>query len=296
MMQSKRWFVIGVAGLCLGLAGCGQGTVAEPVKNAEVRQADLDVPYVPTPYVVVDEMLRLANLGKGDVLYDLGSGDGRIVITAAKRYGAHGIGIELDPRRIAESETNAQRAGVVGRVRFIQGDLFEADLSQASAVTLYLLSSVNERLRPKLLKELRPGTPVISHTFSMGEWEPDKIVKADGHDVFLWIIPAHAEGTWDLTADSAVATQRFVLSFSQTFQKVTGTAYIDGRQLPVEEGRIMGDQVVFSIPLPVRGVTTVRNFIGRIDGDAMQGVMDDSESGEETAWIARRLTSVVGRF
>ncbi len=295
-MQSRRWVVIGVTGFYLWLTGCGQGVVTEPVESVEVRQADLDVPYVPTPYAVVDEMLRLANLGKDDVLYDLGSGDGRIVITAAKQYGARGVGIDLDPRRIAESEANARRAGVAGRVRFIQGDLFKADLSQASAVTLYLLSSVNERLRPKLLKELRPGTPVISHTFAMGEWEPDKTVKVNGHNVFLWIIPAHAEGTWDFTAESGVAVQRFVLSFSQTFQKVTGTAYIDGRQLPVEEGRIMGDRVVFSIPSPTKGVTAIWNFIGRIDGDAMQVIMDDPDSGEETVWTAHRLTSMVGRY
>lgn len=295
-MQSRRWFVIGVTCLCLGLAGCGQGRVTEPVRHAEVRQADLDVPYVPTPYAVVDEMLRLANLDKDDVLYDLGSGDGRIVITAAKRYGVHGIGIDLDPQRIAESEANAQRAGVAGRVQFIQDDLFEADLSQASAVTLYLLSSVNERLRPKLLKELRPGTPVVSHTFTMGDWEPDKTVKVNGHNVFLWIIPAHAEGTWDFTAESVVAVQRFVLNFSQTFQKVTGTAYIDGRQLPVEEGRIMGDRVVFSVPRPIEGVTTLWSFIGRIDGDAMQGVMHDPGSSEKTMWTAQRLTAMVGRY
>lgn len=270
--------------------------VSEPVKSAEVRQAELDVPYVPTPHAVVDEMLRLAGLDEDDVLYDLGSGDGRIVITAAKRYGAHGVGIELDPRRVAESETNARRAGVDGRVRFVQGDLFEADLSQASAVTLYLLGSVNERLRPKLLGELRPGTPVISHTFSMGEWEPDKTVRVDRHDIFLWIIPAHADGAWDFTVESDTAMQRFVLNVSQTFQKISGTAYIDGRRLPVEEGRILGDRVAFSVPLEAGGATTVRSFIGRIDGDAMEGIMNDPYDSEETVWTAHRLTSMVGRF
>ncbi|HEV3471257.1 MAG TPA: class I SAM-dependent methyltransferase [Pyrinomonadaceae bacterium] len=149
-----------------------------------------DVPYVPTPQAVVDEMLKLAEVGKGDVVYDLGCGDGRIVITAAKRYGARGVGIDIDPERIKESEANAVQAGVTDRVKFMVQDLFEADFKEATVVTLYLLPSINLKLRPKLLADLKPGTRVVSHAFDMGDWKPDKTSEADGRPVYLWVVPA----------------------------------------------------------------------------------------------------------
>ncbi len=149
----------------------------------------LDVPYVPTPQRVVDRMLQLANVKKGETLYDLGSGDGRIVITAAKQYGARGIGIDLDPARIREARSNAQKAGVSEQVRFIAGDLFKADLSGANVVTLYLLNSVNRDLRPQLWKQLRVGTRVVSHAFDMGsEWPPEKAEDVDGRTIYYWTI------------------------------------------------------------------------------------------------------------
>jgi hypothetical protein len=163
----------------------------EDLESAAVRK---DVPYVPTPYATVDEMLRMARISSKDLLYDLGSGDGRIVITAAKDHGARGIGIDIDPQRISEANENAEAAGVTDRVRFVQGDLFQTNLSEATAVTLYLLRSVNLRLRPKLLEELRPGTPVVSHDFDMGEWAPDEEKRVGGDQLYLWIIPARIDG------------------------------------------------------------------------------------------------------
>jgi SAM-dependent methyltransferase len=151
-----------------------------------------DVPYVPTPQAVVDEMLKLAEVGKSDVVYDLGCGDGRIVITAAKQYGARGVGIDIDPERIKESNANAQKAGVADRVKFIQQDLFEADFKEATVVTLYLLPTINLKLRPKLWSDLKPGTRVVSHAFDMGDWKPDKTSEADGRPVYFWVIPAKA--------------------------------------------------------------------------------------------------------
>ena len=148
-----------------------------------------DVPYVPTPQEVVDEMLKLANIQKGDILYDLGCGDGRIVITAAKEYGIEAAGIDIDPERIEESNQNAAKAGVSNKVKFIEADLFAADISRASVVTLYLLHSVNLKLKPKLLKELKPGTRVVSNTFSMDDWEPKKKIQAQGRTLYLWVIP-----------------------------------------------------------------------------------------------------------
>ncbi len=149
----------------------------------------MDVPYVPTPPAVVNEMLRIANVNSNNVLYDLGSGDGRIVITAAQKYGTHGIGIDIDPQRIQEANQNAQQAGVSDRVEFRQQDLFQTNLSDATVVTLYLLPEVNLKLRLKLLRELKPGTRIVSHAFDMGEWKPEKVVQVEGRTVYYWIVP-----------------------------------------------------------------------------------------------------------
>jgi SAM-dependent methyltransferase len=149
-----------------------------------------DIHYVPTPNNVVDAMMTIADVGPKDLVYDLGSGDGRIVIAAARR-GARGVGIELDPALVAEASRNAKKAGVLDRVQFIEGDIFKADLSEASVVTLYLLSSINERLRPKLLRELKPGSRIVSHRFPMGDWVPEKTMTVTGKDILLWRVPAH---------------------------------------------------------------------------------------------------------
>ena len=149
-----------------------------------------DVPYVPTPEPVVEKMLELAQVGPKDVIYDLGSGDGRIVITAAKKYGARGLGVDIDPELVKEARQKAQAAGVSDRVEFREGNLFDMDLSGASVVTLYLLQDINMRLRPKLLRELKPGTRIVSHSFDMGDWEPLKEVEIDGRKIYYWKVPA----------------------------------------------------------------------------------------------------------
>ena len=157
----------------------------------------IDVPYVPTTEGAVKAMLKLADVKNSDIVYDLGCGDGRIVIAAAKEYGAHGVGIDINPERIQEAEGNARNAGVEKLVRFEENDLFEADIHGASVVTLFLLSSVNLKLRPKLLKDLKPGTRIVSNTFDMGDWKPDKELTLDNsldeeglsHKFFLWIVP-----------------------------------------------------------------------------------------------------------
>lgn len=151
-------------------------------------QPKLDVPYVPTNYKVVDAMLKLANVKPGDVVYDLGCGDGRIVITAAKKYGATGKGFDIDPLRITEANENAREAGVSGKVKFLNADLFETDLSGASVITMYLLPSVNLKLRPKILA-LKPGTRIVSHAFTMGDWKPEKIEQVNGATVYMWTVP-----------------------------------------------------------------------------------------------------------
>jgi SAM-dependent methyltransferase len=156
---------------------------------AQTEPRVVDVPYVPTPEPVVDAMLRLARVKRGDVLYDLGSGDGRIVITAAKRYGVRGTGVDIDPQRIREANANARKAGVAERVRFVNEDLFQIDFSDATVVTLYLLPRLNLQLRPRLINELRPGTRIVSHGFDMGDWKPDRVVQVGNSTVYLWIVP-----------------------------------------------------------------------------------------------------------
>jgi hypothetical protein len=157
----------------------------------------LDVPYVPTAESLVDEMLRMAKVGKNDVLYDLGSGDGRIVITAARRFGTRGVGYDLDPERISEARENARRAGVTDRVRFELQDIFTARISEATVVTMYLLPEVNLRLRPKLLAELRPGTRIVSHNYDLGDWQPLQRKEMDvtgiNHTLFLWVVPSRTK-------------------------------------------------------------------------------------------------------
>lgn len=148
-----------------------------------------DVVYVPTSEPTVMAMLELADVDSSDIVYDLGSGDGRIVITAAKEFGAKGVGIDIDPERIKEANENAKAAEVTDKVEFIQDDLFQSDFSEASVVTLYLLSSLNERLRPMLLEQLKPGTKIVSHAFKMGDWEPEKTETVDGNTIYLWTVP-----------------------------------------------------------------------------------------------------------
>jgi ribosomal protein L11 methylase PrmA len=151
-----------------------------------------DVIYVPTPYEVVDEMLRLAKVKKGDVLYDLGSGDGRIPVTAAKKYGIRAVGIDIDPQRIADANQNARKNRVTGLVQFRQEDLFRADFREATVVTLYLLPDLNVKLRPRLLAELKPGTRIVSHQFDMGTWKPEKKLELNGRTIYLWTVPRKA--------------------------------------------------------------------------------------------------------
>jgi SAM-dependent methyltransferase len=170
-------------GAVLALAFAAAGTTAQTATPA------LDVPYVPTPEPVVNAMLKLAQVKRGDVLYDLGSGDGRIVIAAAKRYGVRGTGVDIDPQRIREANANARKAGVAKQVRFLNEDLFAIDFSEATVVTLYLLPRINLQLRPKLLTELKPGTRIVSHGFDMGDWQPERVVEVGSSTIYLWIVP-----------------------------------------------------------------------------------------------------------
>src|SRR6266699_953300 len=157
--------------------------------QAPKAKRELDVPYVPTQEDVVAEMLKTGGVKKGDILYDLGCGDGRIVITAAKEFGIRGVGIDIDPVRIKEARANAEKAGVTGQVKFIEQDLFDAKIGEATVVTLYLLPQINLKLRPKLFRELKPGTRIVSHAFDMGDWKPEKQLDVSGETIYYWVIP-----------------------------------------------------------------------------------------------------------
>jgi predicted O-methyltransferase YrrM len=207
-MQLKQMLKVAVTSILassLFLAGCAQQNTqtqatptptspqAQPTPDARKPQREPDVVYVPTPQVVVDKMLEMAKVSKNDVLYDLGSGDGRIVITAAQKFGTRGIGIEINPQLVDRANENAKKAGVSDKVEFREQDLFKTDFSEATVLTLYLLPELNLRLRPTLLKSLKPGTKIVSHDFSMGIWKPDQVAKVQGprreHMVYLWTVP-----------------------------------------------------------------------------------------------------------
>jgi ribosomal protein L11 methylase PrmA len=186
----RRSLMLSALVLAAVLAITATDTVAQPLTPLEKK---LDVPYVPTHERIVSEMLKVANVGKNDVLYDLGCGDGRIPVTAAKRFGTRGVGVDIDPQRVLEARANAVKEGVVDRVKFFQQDLFDTDIKEATVVTLYLLPDVNLRLRPKLLSDLKPGTRVVSHNYDMGDWQPQQtltIKLPDGeHTVYFWVVP-----------------------------------------------------------------------------------------------------------
>lgn len=240
-----------------------------PAASAPAEQ-DLDVPYVPTPRRVVTAMLDLAELTPEDYLFDLGSGDGRIAIMAAQR-GARGLGVDIDPNRVAESNAAALLAGVEARARFRRQDLFDTPLREATVVTMYLLPGINMRLRPRLLTELRPGTRLVTHAFTLGDWRPDAERVVDAANIYLWIVPAPVEGQWTL-ADGGSA---MVLTLDQRFQDVSGTLSAGGRTLPLRDATLRGARLSFTVDLP----TGPRTFVGVADGVTIAG---------EGGWSARR--------
>ncbi len=236
-----------------------------------------DVPYVPTPYEIVDEMLEMAEVTESDILYDLGCGDGRIVITAARRLGTRGYGVDIDPERIQECHTNASAAGVEDQVTFLNQDLFETDFSQASVLTLYLLNSVNMRLRPKILEELKPGTRVVSHDFSMGEWKADQ--KADLmvdyriHNVYFWVVPANTSGKWRFNQPSNLPFVPFTLNLQQKFQTIEGHITNRSEVIRLKSADLTGSRIVFSFDRDSQDQAQTLTFEGTVKGHTMEGTL-----------------------
>jgi precorrin-6B methylase 2 len=261
-------------------------------KEVFLQEKPLDVPYVPTKPEVVAEMLRMANVGKNDILYDLGCGDGRIVITAAQLYGTRGVGIDIDPDRIKESNENAVKAGVTNLVKFMEQDLFEADFHEATVVSLYLLTSVNLRLRPRLLAQLRPGTRVVSHNYAMDTWKPDNssvvMVNEQTHNVYFWVIPANVSGTWVTTEKSKKTAS--VLKLEQHFQWPSGQLKVDGAELPLRNISLTGDKIKFMVDKQEGEKIVTLAFEGRVSGNMIDGIMEIQEEPKQTktAWKATR--------
>lgn len=235
-----------------------------------------DVPYVPTPNEVVAEMLKIARVTGNDVLYDLGSGDGRIAIAAAREYGTRGVGIEINPQLIQQSRENAQKAGVSDLVQFLQQDLFQTDLRDATVITLYLLPELNQKLRPQLLA-LKPGTRVVSHAFDMGEWKPDQVAlvrrpKSVPRLVYYWIIPANVQGTWQANVSTPKnAQQRYTIQLSQQFQQVNVTINSNGWDANIAGIKLLGNQLRWNGVQNIQGQPASIQFTGRVDGDTLKG-------------------------
>jgi hypothetical protein len=259
--------------------GAGPSSLAALVALAHSATAQVsrspDVHFVPTPHEVVAAMLKVANVRRNDVLFDLGSGDGRIVIAAAKKYGTRGTGIDIDSVRVAEGRLGARKAGVANKARFQRADLFQTDLREATVVTLYLLPTLNVKLRPKLYAELKPGSRVVSHAFDMGSWKPDSTFMVGTSAVFYWVIPANVGGQWALTAPGG---KEYTLRLTQKFQHVEGTAELNGKSVPVSAAGVHGDKVILELADPDGPV--------RLVGRVKDGVMTGTARGSK--WSARR--------
>ena len=240
------------------------------------------VPYVPTPPEVVERMLEMAKVGPQDYLIDLGSGDGRIVVTAARKFGARGFGVDLNPVRIRESIENAAKAGVSDRVAFYQRDLFETDLSDATVITMYLLPRVNIELRPRLL-ELKPGTRLVSHDFSMDDWKPDAYVDMEvkekygsapgSSSIYFWVVPARVAGTWRWQLTVGGGSRIYELMLDQKFQTISGTVRVGGRSVKLENAGLRGDRISFGFSAEVSGSPVKHEFSGRVAGNAIDGTV-----------------------
>jgi predicted O-methyltransferase YrrM len=229
-----------------------------------LNRPHLDVIYVPTPNNVVQRMLEMAQVRSDDYVIDLGSGDGRVLVAAAKTHGARGFGVDIDPERVKEARQNAQTAGVADRVEFRQQNLFETPIREATVLTMYLMPDINLKLRPRVLSELRPGTRVVSHDFDMKDWKPDQRTSVGRSKVYMWIVPAKVEGRWTVQTDDG---QSFALDLKQRYQEIEGTATLDGRALPIRQGRVRGAQISFAI---ATGQGRAVHYTGQIVGNMIQ--------------------------
>jgi len=258
------------------------------------------VPYVPTPFAVAEAMLELAATGPRDLVVDLGAGDGRIPITAAQRFGARAVGVELDRNLTAAARAAAKSQGVAGRVQFVQGDLFQYDFSQATVLTLYLLPEMNLRLRPRILTTLKPGARVVAHDFALGEWTPDRTVVVDvpgkaygppRSTLYLWTVPAQVAGVWrwQVPVDCACFQPEAVLTLTQTFQRIEATATVHGLPVEVADAQLAGNTLRFTLVRDNGGADSRATYAGRVRGGRLSGTLrNDGSAARPLKWEARR--------
>jgi hypothetical protein len=274
MMRAFAFFL-------LIIASTARGADLQPVKDAG--------PYVPSPQSVVSDMLRYADVGPEDFLIDLGSGDGRIVLTAAKVFGARGFGVEIKEQLVEKANEDAQKEGIAERVRFIKQDLFKTDLSQATVITMYLLPDTVNLLKDKFLNELRPGTRIVSHDYPLTGWIPEKYVQMDLDDkvqisgvtttlIYLYVVPAKVDGKWSAKMPAALSRLPATLQLRQQLTRVSGSVRLDGKEVPLEEFKLRGDKISFRLP------GRRDEFTGRVKGRSIEGEVVSGRS--KAPWSA----------
>jgi phospholipid N-methyltransferase len=269
--------------LALPALARAQQNAGSPNFVPQVGQQGKDVIWVPTPDALVDRMLRMAQVGPNDQVVDLGSGDGKIVIAAARDFKARSLGVEFNPDMVTLARRNAEKAGVQNLTRFEQGDIFQFDYSFANVVTMYLLPGLNLKLRPTLLK-MRPGTRLVTHQFTMGSWEPDDSSTVDGRPGYLWIVPASVGGGWKLTTTDARGSSEAAATFTQAFQQVSGTARLGPIEGRMRNVRLSGDRLGFEL-MDDKGV--LRTYDGRVAGERIEGATRAADGAAGT-FVAQR--------
>jgi hypothetical protein len=286
--ENRRRIVIALGALPFSLRTAGA---------ADVEEKRTGGPYVPTPQVVVDEMLKIGRVGVGDFVVDLGSGDGVIVLTAAQELKARGFGVDIDPELVRLSNDEAKKRGIADRAAFYVQDVFQADISKATVVTLYLLPEMMLNLRPKLLNELKPGTRVVSHDYHFADWEPDDQFTWDVPEkeningvpratVYLWIVPASIAGRWRLDL-AAPAGEKYELALTQRYQSIYGAVSAAGKQQKLTQSRLSGNEITFAFPAGGER----HRFKGRIVGDTMAGTVQLAGEKGVAKWTATRSKS-----
>ena len=258
-----------------------------------------DTPYVQTPAHVVKAMLETAKVGAKDFVIDLGSGDGRMVIMAAKQYGARGFGVDHDVRLVRLANANAAKEGVADRAVFYARDLYKTDIHRATVMSIYLLPEVNLMVRPKLFRELKPGTRIVSHDYDMGEWKPDAHFSLDapgkpvGRDqiskVYFWVVPANITGEWLLSTKTGAKPEEYALKLTQLFQFAEGAIESGGARAPLEDVKLNGARLTFKARLANASPSGLYEFSARVAGDAMEGTFKADAAQRPVAWRARRI-------
>lgn len=266
--------------IAAAVLACAATALAQPADAPQVGQVSKDSVWVPTPERLIHRMLQLADTTPNDVVLDLGSGDGRIPIHAAKRFGARAIGVELEANLVRVARQAAAAQGVAERAQFVQGDLFESDLAKATVIALYISPGVMEKLKPRFLG-LRPGTRIVSHQFTLDDWEPDEMVRAEGREAYLWVVPATIAGAWHVRLQG----EDFMMRLEQRYQLLTSQGERAGRPVPVIGARLRGTELRFT-SFDRDGNT--RHYAGRLQGERLEG-SSEGQGVAPRAWSAERV-------